>query len=110
MSLIIRTGNSFFPIFLFIAGLQPNLCIADVLHSREPYAIARECLLTNRLHFCREALVRFEELQRYAASQGNYPCQTGLLGLEADFIMTEFNSGRGKAALSLLEEVEQLCQ
>jgi hypothetical protein len=49
-------------------------------------------------------------LQRRAGAQDDYSCQTLLLGLEADVIMSQLQAGRGDDALDLLDEVNKVCQ
>ncbi|MDP7327162.1 MAG: hypothetical protein QF862_00805 [Prochlorococcaceae cyanobacterium ETNP7_MAG_30] len=69
-----------------------------------------ECFRSGRLEPCQRALLRAEALQRSAAAQDNYSCQTLLLGLQADLIMTQLQAGRGDDALAMLDEVNKGCQ
>ena len=72
--------------------------------------LALECFRSGRLEPCQRALLRAEALQRRAGAQDDYSCQTLLLGLEADLIMSQLQAGRGDNALAMLDEVNKGCQ
>ena len=71
--------------------------------------LSSECIQTSSLLACQNALSRAEVLQRKAAINGNYPCQSRLLGLGADLLMISFDSSRGGSALGMLREVRRFC-
>jgi hypothetical protein len=50
-----------------------------------------------------------ETLQRRAASREAFPCQTLLLGLQADLIMQRLDQGRGDEALDDLGQAVRGC-
>ena len=58
---------------------------------------------------CQQALLRTETLQRRAGAQNRYPCQTLLLGLQAEVVMVQLAVARGEKAFETLRESEQLC-
>ena len=70
---------------------------------------SNECIRTNKPSICHDALARSEVLQRQAAAQGNYACQSRLLGLGADLLMTSFKAVRDKSVLAMIEEVKYFC-
>ena len=58
---------------------------------------------------CDRALVLTEALQRRAADREFYPCQTLLLGLQAEVVMVQLAEQRGQKAFETLRESERLC-
>ena len=58
---------------------------------------------------CDRALVLTEALQRRAADRQFYPCQTLLLGLQAEVVMVQLAEQRGQKAFETLGDSERLC-
>ena len=73
-------------------------------------SLSIECLQTRSVTTCRKALINAEVLQREAASRGDYPCQSRLLGLEADLLMLSFDDGRDDSELTILKEIKLFCR
>ena len=67
------------------------------------------CFRTAHDPICQQALLRIESLQRRAGAQDRYPCQTLLLGLQAEVVMVQLAVARGEKAFETLRESEQLC-
>lgn len=67
------------------------------------------CFRTAHDPSCQQALLRIESLQRRAGAQDRYPCQTLLLGLQAEVVMVQLAVARGEKAFETLRESEQLC-
>ena len=67
------------------------------------------CFRTAHDPSCQQALLRIESLQRRAGAQDRYPCQTLLLGLQAEVVMVQLAVPRGEKAFETLRESEQLC-
>ena len=97
---------------LLLCGFLPLLGMIPVRATQfqglRPLAFA--CFQSGQLNACQAALLRAEALQRRAGAQSNYPCQTLLLGLQADVIMSQLRSGRGDDAVIMLEEVSNSCR
>ncbi len=91
-------------------GLQTNFCAFADFRLKGLDPLAERCLRLGEEGVCAEALFRAEGLQRFAGSQENYPCQTRILGLEADLIMSQLGFGPGMFSENILKEVMQLCQ
>ena len=72
-------------------------------------SISAQCLRAFVLPDCRRALVMAETLQRSASSREAFPCQTLLLGLQADLIMQQLGEGRGANALNDLQATISGC-
>ena len=97
---------------LVLCGSLPLLGMIPVraaeLPGLRPLALA--CFQSGQLYACQKALLRAEALQRRAGAQSNFPCQTLLLGLQADVIMSQLRAGRGEDAVIMLEEVSNSCR
>ena len=76
------------------AGLQPN---------------AMRCLQQGQLSACQAAILQAEALAQRATARNAYPCQTLLLGLQADFIMQQLGDGRGDKALAAVAATGRGC-
>jgi hypothetical protein len=48
-------------------------------------------------------LIEAEALQRQASARSAYPCQTLLLGVQADLVMQQLEAGRGVQAVTDLQ-------
>lgn len=71
--------------------------------------LARDCFSRQLIPACDQALVQAEVVQQRAAELDRYPCQTVLLGLQADVVMVQLRSGRGAKAFESLSAVQQRC-
>lgn len=58
---------------------------------------------------CEQTLDQAELLQQRAAAREAYPCQTLLLGLQADLILQQLGSGRSDRALDDLGPIQRGC-
>ena len=70
---------------------------------------ALHCLQSGHRGVCQRALDDAEVLQRLASSRQAYPCQTLLLGVQADLILQQLGDGRGDRAISDLEAARRGC-
>ena len=75
-----------------VAGAQP-LSLQGVV------AGAHRCLKRADSQACELTLDQAEVLQQRAAAREAYPCQTLLLGLQADLILQQLGSGRSDLSL-----------
>ena len=67
------------------------------------------CLQSGHRGVCQRALDDAEVLQRLASSRHAYPCQTLLLGVQADLILQQLEDGRGDRAISDLQAARRAC-
>tara|TARA_B100001029_G_C15008395_1_gene422597 strand:+ start:428 stop:676 length:249 start_codon:yes stop_codon:yes gene_type:complete len=58
---------------------------------------------------CNKALFKIHNYQKYAAINKNFPCQTRLLGLEANLIMAMNSNLKRKDAKSMIQAVRKYC-
>ena len=67
------------------------------------------CFRTGHASSCETALTLIEALQRRAAARERYPCQTLLLGLQAEVVMVQWSEGRGEKSRNTMQASELLC-
>ena len=67
------------------------------------------CLEGRQPQLCEQALVEAEALQQQASARSAYPCQTLLLGVQADLVMQQLEAGRGIQAMADLEAAIRGC-
>ena len=72
-------------------------------------ARAQRCLEHSHLQLCEQALIEAEALQREASARSAYPCQTLLLGVQADLVMEQLEAGRGVQAIVDLQATIRGC-
>ena len=70
---------------------------------------AQRCFDGDSPSSCQIVLDRAEQLQRSAAEQEFYPCQTLLLGLQADVILHQLGEGRADRAQADLQMIARGC-
>ena len=70
---------------------------------------ATGCLREAHLPSCQTALIQAEALARRAAARSAFPCQTLLLGVQADLIMQQLGDGRGPEAVQDLSAAGRGC-
>ena len=70
---------------------------------------ALRCLQTGDRGICQRALNNAEVLQRLASNRQAYPCQTLLLGVQANLILQQLGDGRGDRAISDLQAARRGC-
>ena len=85
-----------------VAGAQP-ISLSVVLSG------AHRCLQSFDERACEQTLDQAELLQQRAASREAYPCQTLLLGLQADLILQQLGSGRSDQAVDDLGSIQRGC-
>ena len=72
-------------------------------------ARAQRCLEASQHLVCEQALLEAEALQRRASARSAYPCQTLLLGVQADLVMQQLQAGRGAQAVADLQAATRGC-
>ena len=74
-------------------------------------ARARRCFegRQHQLQLCEQALIEAEALQQQASARSSYPCQTLLLGVQADLVMQQLRAGRGAEAIADLQVATRGC-
>ena len=72
-------------------------------------ARARRCFEGRQPQLCEQALIEAEALQQQASASSAYPCQTLLLGVQADLVMQQLRAGRGAEAIADLQVATRGC-
>ena len=72
-------------------------------------ALARRCFEGRQPQLCEQALIEAEALQHQASARSAYPCQTLLLGVQADLVMQQLEAGRGVQAMADLQAAIRGC-
>ena len=72
-------------------------------------ARAQRCLEASQPPLCEQVLIEAEALQRRASARSAYPCQTLLLGVQADLVMQQLQAGRGAQAVADLQAATRGC-
>ena len=85
------------------AGAQQTVSLQVVL------AGAHRCLHGVDARACEQSLDQAETLQRLATAREAYPCQTLLLGLQADLILQQLGQGRADRAVADFAEIRRGC-
>ena len=72
-------------------------------------ARATHCFEGRQPQLCEQALIEAEALQQQASAHSAYPCQTLLLGVQADLLMQQLQAGRGAEAMADLQAAARGC-
>ena len=92
---------------LLFNGLAPAAALASTMGALHTNATG--CLQNDHLPSCQAALLQAESLARRAAARSAFPCQTLLLGVQADLIMQQLGDGRGPEAVNDLAAAGRGC-
>ena len=95
-----------FTVFL-VLGVTAPVVRASPLETFQ--ASAQRCLEESHSQLCEQALIEAEALQRQASARSAYPCQTLLLGVQADLVMQQLKAGRGAKAVADLQAAIRGC-
>ena len=69
----------------------------------------QQCFADQGGKACVQALLQAEALQQRAADLDRYPCQSMVLGLQAEVVMVQLQSGRGRLGYETLSQMQQRC-
>jgi len=107
----VKAKSCFFSVMLlFLFEISSHNALTFAMESlSELEILTKRCIETKGTRECRVALSFAEVLQNQAASNGNFACQSRLLGLESDLIRLSFQAGRDGLGLKMLEEVNMFC-
>ena len=83
----------------FMASQPKDLLVIDKL--------VKSCYRDMKL--CNKALIKINNYQKIAAFNKNFPCQTRLLGLEANLIMAMNSNFKIKEAKNIIETIKKYC-
>ena len=89
-----------------LAGIDTPVIAASLDPVRQPLFA---CFRRSDPSSCDRALMLTEALQQRAADRQLYSCQTLLLGLQADVVMTQLGEQRFNKAVITMRDSERLC-
>ena len=93
-------------VLLFLGVMAPGVRASPLAAFQ---ARAQRCLEHSHFQLCEQALIEAEALQRQASARSAYPCQTLLLGVQADLVMQQLEAGRGVQAMADLQAAIRGC-
>ena len=83
--------------------------LAQLMPLKQVLLLAQRCFEGGSPSSCQIVLDRAEDLHRRAAELEAYPCQTVLLGLQADVVMQQLGQGRADRAQADLQVIARAC-
>tara|TARA_Y100001968_G_scaffold150018_1_gene137272 strand:- start:51 stop:398 length:348 start_codon:yes stop_codon:yes gene_type:complete len=98
----------FFNFFLNISS--QNLARSQTKITDQFYKISSECIIHSDFKTCKNALLQAELLKRMAAFDEEYRCESLLLGLESDLIMSQMNKSRRYKAIASIGQIRKTCK
>ena len=102
-----RSGPVTVLIALLLAGAWARPAQASSWSGLQANAL--RCLQGGQDSACQTAILQAESLARRATARNAFPCQTLLLGLQADFIMQQLGDGRGAQAIDAVASTGRGC-
>ena len=97
----------FYVLTIYFAFFSSGLVSAGFKKHQEIDLLVDRCFF--ELSECKEALVRINSYQVEAASDKDFPCQTSLLGLEANLLMAMNNKLKKKKIYNIVQSVKKYC-
>tara|TARA_Y100001968_G_scaffold292816_2_gene298363 strand:- start:51894 stop:52259 length:366 start_codon:yes stop_codon:yes gene_type:complete len=77
--------------------------------NKEFIDLLQKCFLEKEYNVCKESLIELEKLQEEKSSIQNYPCQTRLLGIQSEIIMTMNTVKKYNIKKQNFEEIKNFC-
>ncbi len=107
---MVNNNLLFFQFFFILTFSIPEAYSYELNTFNEIESLTRNCLHHSTPSHCRQAINLVHELQRHSEKAKNYPCQTRLLGLEANIIMSMNESKKINKTHQILKQVKTLCK
>ena len=104
---LLKRKRFLYYLFIYFSLFLSGIGSAGLKNYRDINIHVDKCILDSRN--CKEAFVLIHSYQEAAASSNNYPCQTRLLGLEANLIMAMNNNLKKKKLYDATNSVEKYC-
>tara|TARA_B100001250_G_C19692142_1_gene740806 strand:+ start:267 stop:626 length:360 start_codon:yes stop_codon:yes gene_type:complete len=100
IKLIFLLFLGFYNTYFYISKANTINSLADLSY---------RCMRFKDMNSCKSALLQAEELQLKEGFKQNYTCQTRLLGLEADLIITIIESSDSNQSLKIIDDINEVC-
>ncbi len=97
----------FYLLTIYLSFFSSGLVFAGLENNHEINLLVDRCLLD--LSDCKESLVRIHSYQVEAENDKDFPCQTRLLGLEANLLMAMNNNLKKKKTYNIVKAVKKYC-
>ena len=97
----------FYILIIYFSLFSSPFVFAGFKNQQEIHLLVDRCLLD--LSYCKEALVRIHSYQEEAEIDKNFPCQTSLLGLEANLLMAMNNNLKHNKIYNIIKAVNKYC-
>ncbi len=97
----------FYILTIYFSFFASGLVSAGFENHQEINHLVDRCF--SDLSNCKEALVRINSYQVDAASDKDFPCQTRLLGLEANLLMAMNNNLKKRKTYNIVKAVKKYC-
>ncbi len=94
---------------LSLAFLQAKSELAQASDLPSLNKLAVSCFRSNESESCLKGLLMSESLQKKAEKRKRFPCQTRLLGLGSDLILSQMQKGDVETGMKMLGEVNENC-
>ncbi len=107
VSYFFKRKRLFYILTIYFSLFSSTLVFASFKNQQEINLLVDGCFLD--LSYCKEALVRIHSYQEEAAIDKNFPCQTSLLGLEANLLMAMNNNLKKKKTYNIVKAVKKYC-
>ncbi len=108
MIINLLSKNKFFLSLFIYLFLCPNSLIAiDFREFEKIKMISNRCFQNSS--YCYKSISEIHFYQKNAVRNKNFPCQTRLLGLEANLVMAMNNNFKKKEAKDIIDAVKKYC-
>ncbi len=79
------------------------------LEDKQTISLVKDCFQKSDSHTCTAALIVVNKLQKKASKSNQYSCQSRLLGLEANLILSMNQKLKKRRARTMLSQVRKYC-
>ncbi len=107
---MIKNNLLVFQFLLTLTFLLPDAYSYELNIFNDIEVLTSTCLNKSSSRSCREAIDLVHQLQLNSERSMNFPCQTRLLGLEANLIMSMNNSKKINKTYQIIKQVKKLCE
>ncbi len=104
---LLKRKRLFYILTIYFSFFSSGLVSAGLKQHKEINLLVDRCFLDSSK--CKEAVVIINSYQVEAASNKDFPCQTSLLGLEANLLMAMNNNLKRKKAYNIVKAVKKYC-
>ena len=104
---LFKSKRLFYILTIYFSLFSSSIVSAGLKNHQEINLLVDRCFLD--LNVCKEALVIIHSYQVEAGIDKDFPCQTRLLGLEANILMAMNNNFKKKKTYNIIKAVKKYC-